>query len=163
MFSRLIFRKEAQFELCDLNKPEHCKSLCNLLNQYMDDPMGNYPRHNEEENKRFVADMLIHPTFFSLFIMSENKAVGFVNAFMNYSTFRLKPFVYIHDVFVMPEYRGRGLSRQLISKIKEIARDNNCCKVTLEVRHDNLPAQHCYHAEGFEDDDPPMFYWENIL
>lgn len=163
MIPDLIFHKEAGFELCDFNNPTHCESLCNLLNMYMADPMGNYPQHDEKENKKFVEDMKKHPTSITLFIVSDNKAVGIINAFMNYSTFRLRPFINVHDVFVMPAYRGRGLSRRLISKIKEIARDNGCCKVTLEVRHDNIPAQRCYTSEGFKDDVPPMFYWESIL
>lgn len=163
MIQNLKYKEETDFALCNFENPEHCKALCDLLNMYMADPMGDYPQHDEEQNRKLVEDMKNYPTSISLFVLADGKPVGFVNGFMNYSTFRLKPFINLHDVFVMPEYRGRGLSRKLISKMKEIARDNGCCKLTLEVRYDNPVAQACYRAEGFDEDVPPMHYWEKMF
>lgn len=163
MIKTLIYIEEPDFSLCDFDNPEHCAALCQLLNMYMADPMGDYPQHDETQNSMLVDGLKNHPTSITLFIIEEGKTVGLVNAFIDFSTFKLKPFINIHDVFIMPQYRGRGLSRRLISKMKEIARDNGCCKVTLEVRYDNPAAQACYRAEGFDEDVPPMHYWECIF
>lgn len=163
MIKNLIYQQEEGFTLCDFSNASHCQALCNLLNQYMADPMGDFPHHDTAQDRALVEGMRNHPTSITLFILDEGKPVGIVNAYMNFSTFKLKPFINIHDVFVMPAHRGRGLSRRLIAKMKEIAADNGCCKLCLEVRHDNIPAQACYRAEGFEDDTPPMYYWEHIL
>lgn len=160
MIKNIIYEEDKDFALCDFDNPCHCRALCTLLNEYMADPMGDFPQHNDEQNKKLIEDMKSHPTSITLFILSDNKPVGLVNAYMNYSTFRLKQYINIHDVFVEPEYRGRGLSKKLISKMKEIAKDNGCCKISLEVRHDNIPAQMCYKSQGFKDDVPPMYYWE---
>jgi ribosomal protein S18 acetylase RimI-like enzyme len=155
--------EETDFALCDFDNPEHCRALCDLLNMYMADPMGDYPQHDELQNRKLVDDMRRHPTSITLFVLGDGRPVGIVNAYMNYSTFKLQPFINIHDVFIMPAYRGRGLSRRLIAKMTEIARDNGCCKLTLEVRYDNPAAQACYRAEGFGEDEPPMHYWEKIF
>lgn len=163
MIQNLKYRDEKDFALCDFDNPSHCQALCDLLNQYMEDPMGDHPQHDAEQNHMLVKGMRNHPTSITLFLFADNQPVGLVNAFMNFSTFRLKPFINIHDVFVMPDYRGRGLSRRMIAKIKEIAQDNDCCKVSLEVRHDNPVAQACYRSEGFHDDVPPMYYWECLF
>lgn len=163
MLKNLKFKDEEGFTICDYDNPAHRKALCELLNKYMSDPMGNYPQHDEHENALLVEGMKNHPTSITLFLFIENKPVGLVNAFMNFSTFRLKPYINLHDVFILPEYRGRGLGQRMIAKMKEIAIDNGCCKISLEVRHDNPAAQHCYRSEGFGEDVPPMYYWEAIL
>lgn len=163
MIKNLKFRVEQEFALCDFSNPMHTSALANLINQYMSDPMGNHPMHNEKEDSQLIEALKNHPTSITLFILEDNKPVGIINAFMNLSTFNIRPYIYIHDVFIMPEYRGRGLSKKLISKMIQIAKDNNCCKLALEVRHDNPAAQACYKAAGFKDDVPLMYYWEKLL
>jgi ribosomal protein S18 acetylase RimI-like enzyme len=160
MIQNLKFREEAQFVLCDFDNAVHCQALCTLLNAYMADPMGDHEAHDEAKQRALVKGLKAHPTSITLFMVMDGRFMGLVNGFMNFSTFNLMPFINIHDVFICPEYRGRGLSRKMIGKMKEIARDNGCCKVCLEVRYDNPAAQACYRAEGFEDDVPPMYYWE---
>lgn len=163
MIKNLKYKEEEHFALCDFNNPAHCNALCSLLNAYMSDPMGNYPQHDERQNEKLIEGMKAHPTSITLLRMEDGKPVGIVNAFMNFSTFKLKPFINIHDVFVEKEYRGRGISRKMISKMKEIALCNGCCKVCLEVRYDNIAAQACYSREGFKEDVPPMHYWECVF
>ena len=160
MIQHLKYKEEAGFELCNFQNTKHREALCRLLNDYMSDPMGNFPRHSAEQDAKLANDLAKHPTSITLFILEEDKAVGLVNGFMNYSTFHLKPFINIHDVFVEPSHRGRGLSRKLIEKMKETAQLNGCCKLTLEVRTDNPVAQGCYRSEGFKEGNPPMLYWE---
>ena len=56
----------------------------------------------------------------------------------------------VHDLVVAPEYRGRGISKKLLAKAEEIARELGCCKLTLEVLEGNKVAQAAYRAYGFD-------------
>ena len=42
MIKNLIYQQEEGFALCDFSNASHCQALCNLLNQYMADPMGDF-------------------------------------------------------------------------------------------------------------------------
>ena len=55
----------------------------------------------------------------------------------------------IHDLSVIPEYRGRGIGRLLLEAVERKARNQNCSKVTLEVQENNKHARHVYEAAGF--------------
>ena len=49
--------------------------------------------------------------------------VGFALFFHNYSTFRAKPGIYLEDLFVLPEHRGKGHGKALLSHVLHIARE----------------------------------------
>ena len=50
---------------------------------------------------------------------------------------------------VHPEFRGRGLTAKLFLKIEQIAHENDCCKLTLEVVEQNVVAMNAYRKLGF--------------
>ncbi len=56
----------------------------------------------------------------------KGKPVGFALFFHNYSTFLGKANLYLEDLFVKPEYRGRGYGKTLLSFLGKIAVDRNC-------------------------------------
>ena len=73
----------------------------------------------------------------SRFIFQEKKAevligeylgepAGFALFFHNFSTFLGKPGIYIEDIFVKPELRGRGIGKRLLSAIAKLAAERNC-------------------------------------
>jgi ribosomal protein S18 acetylase RimI-like enzyme len=53
-------------------------------------------------------------------------------------------------MIVAPEYRGRGISKRLLARAEEMAKNLGCCKLTLEVLEGNKIAQAAYMAYGFE-------------
>ncbi len=151
------------FTFCDFNNPEHKHALCNLLNHYMSDPMGNYPPLNKEEQSRLLNDLKNHPTVEVLFVIHDDRYVGMATTFTNYSTFNLKPYLYIHDVVVLNESRGRGLGKKLVNKLIEISAQRGFCKLTLEVREDNVRAKSLYSKLGFQESEPLMHFWTKKL
>jgi ribosomal protein S18 acetylase RimI-like enzyme len=86
---------------------------------------------------------------FSIICCVNNKPAGLVNCFEAFSTFKCKPLINIHDVVVVNEFRGLGLSQPMLSKVEEIAKLKGCCKITLEVLEGNKVAQKSYIKFGF--------------
>ena len=57
----------------------------------------------------------------------------------------------VHDLAVVPEWRGRGIGRSLLSAAEDRARSRGCCKLTLEVQDGNSRARALYETFGFSD------------
>ena len=73
---------------------------------------------------------------------------GFALFFHNYSTFRGRPGVYLEDLFVRPEWRGRGIGRALLERVREVARSRGCGRVEWAVLAWNEPAIGFYRRLG---------------
>ena len=151
------------FTFCDFNNPVHTLALSTLLNHYMSDPMGDHPPLSTQEQTRLIKDLKEHPTAEVLFVIHDDRYVGMATTFTNYSTFNLKPYLYIHDVVILNETRGLGLGKELISKLIEISTQRGYCKLTLEVREDNVRAKSLYSKLGFQESEPMMHFWTKKL
>ena len=66
-----------------------------------------------------------------------------------FSTFACRPLVNIHDVVVLPGWRGQRVAQQMLALVEAIARQRGACKLTLEVLQGNAPALRAYEREGF--------------
>jgi ribosomal protein S18 acetylase RimI-like enzyme len=71
--------------------------------------------------------------------------------FFGFSTFQARPLLNIHDLAVVPEYRGRGVGRALLEAAEARAAERGCCKLTLEVQDANPRARQLYERYGFGD------------
>ena len=96
------------------------------------------------------------------------EAAGLANCFEGFSTFAGTPLVNVHDVSVVDTFRGLGLSQKMLLKVEDIARERDCCKITLEVLEGNPVAQGSYRKFGFSDGqlDPAhgrMLFWNKYL
>lgn len=78
----------------------------------------------------------------------SGQPVGFCLFFHNYSTFLTKPGIYIEDLFVLPEYRGRGIGKQLVSYVAQLAVSRNCGRLEWSVLDWNEPAIGFYKRIG---------------
>src|SRR5438874_2970041 len=70
----------------------------------------------------------------------DTAPVGFAVYFFNFSTWLGRPGLYLEDLFVKPEVRGRGYGRALLVHLAEIARDHNCGRMEWAVLTWNEPA-----------------------
>jgi GNAT superfamily N-acetyltransferase len=70
----------------------------------------------------------------------ENATVGFALFFENFSTFLAKPGLYLEDLFVLPEYRRRGVGRALFSHLLSLAKARNYGRMDWTVLSWNQPA-----------------------
>ena len=81
---------------------------------------------------------------------SGRSPCGFALFFHNFSTFEGKPSLYLEDLFVVPEARGRGLGRMLLRELARIAVDRGCSRLEWTVLDWNEPAIGFYKKLGAE-------------
>jgi GNAT superfamily N-acetyltransferase len=81
--------------------------------------------------------------------------VGFAVFFHNFSTWLGRPGLYLEDLFVKPEERGKGYGRALLVELGKIARDRDCGRMEWAVLNWNEPAIKFYRALGAK----PMDEW----
>jgi GNAT superfamily N-acetyltransferase len=84
-----------------------------------------------------------------------NSPVGFAVYFYNFSTWLGRPGLYLEDLFVKPEKRGKGYGRALLVELAKIARDRNCGRMEWAVLDWNEPAINFYRTLGAK----PMHEW----
>jgi GNAT superfamily N-acetyltransferase len=78
----------------------------------------------------------------------EGEAAGFALYFHNYSTFKGKPGLYLEDLFVKPELRGRGIGRALLQKVAGIAALRGCGRFEWACLDWNTPSIAFYKSIG---------------
>jgi GNAT superfamily N-acetyltransferase len=82
-------------------------------------------------------------------IAFENtEPVGFAVYFFNFSTWLGRPGLYLEDLFVKPDMRGRGYGRALLVHLAKIACDRNCGRMEWAVLNWNEPAIEFYKTIG---------------
>ncbi|MBN2610260.1 MAG: GNAT family N-acetyltransferase [Bacteroidales bacterium] len=148
---------------CDFKNHNHTRALVELMNHYMTDKMGNAKPLDKKQGCSLIEGLRNHPSKLILFAEADEKMVGLANCFINFATFTCKPFINIHDIIVLDEYRKKGIGRKLMHAIQAHAISMGCSKITLEVREDNIHAQHLYKSLGYMDCNPRMFFWEKKL
>ena len=112
---------------------------------------------SSEVRERVVPALRNHPTSLVLLAFVDDEPVGIAVCFFGLSTFRASPLLNIHDLAVLPRYRGKGVGRELLRAAEAHARRKDCCKLTLEVLDDNVPARALYRSFGFGDVMAPGF------
>ncbi|MGF1521901.1 MAG: GNAT family N-acetyltransferase [Leptolyngbyaceae cyanobacterium] len=80
----------------------------------------------------------------------EGKPVGFALFFHNFSTFLMKPGIYLEDLFVMPEYRGYGIGKALLRALGKLTIERDCGRLEWMVLDWNEPAIAFYQRMGAE-------------
>ena len=74
--------------------------------------------------------------------------VGFALFFHNFSTFLGKPGIYMEDIYVIPEERGKGFGKSLLAYLAVLARDRNCGRLEWAVLDWNEPSIRFYESIG---------------
>lgn len=90
-----------------------------------------------------------------IFAMADGKEVGFALFFHNFSTFLGRAGIYLEDLFVRPEYRGRGYGKGLLVKLAQIAVERGCGRLEWWCLDWNQPSKDFYLSMGAE----PMEDW----
>jgi GNAT superfamily N-acetyltransferase len=81
---------------------------------------------------------------------SGSAPIGFALFFHNFSTFLGRPGLYLEDLFVVPEWRGRGVGRRLLTHLAAIAVDRGCGRMEWAVLDWNESAIGFYRRLGAE-------------
>jgi ribosomal protein S18 acetylase RimI-like enzyme len=152
----------------DYSLPEHGRAIVQLMDAYARDPMGGGRGLSAQVKSNLVAALAKRAIARTILAYIDGEAVGLINCLEGFSTFACQPLLNIHDVIVLPAYRGLGVAKQMLAKAEELAREMGCCKLTLEVLEGNLAAQRAYESVGFCPYilDPKMghaLFWEKPL
>ncbi|MDM1522567.1 GNAT family N-acetyltransferase [Empedobacter stercoris] len=122
-----------------------------------------YDKESDVEGaKEFLLERIANneSVIYLAFDEKEN-AVGFVQLYPLFSSTRMKRFWMLNDLFVSPEFRGQGFSRELIDQAKKLCRKTDACAMLLETSVTNEIGNSLYPSAGFILRDDANFYeWE---
>ena len=90
-----------------------------------------------------------------LFVLEGEREVGFALFFHNFSTFLGLSGLYLEDLYVLPEDRGKGYGKALLCRLARIARDRGCGRMEWWCLDWNEPSIRFYRSLGAE----PMEEW----
>ena len=90
-----------------------------------------------------------------IFAVEDGAEVGFALFFHNFSTFLGRAGIYLEDLYVKPEYRGRGFGKALIMRLATIAKERGCGRLEWWCLDWNKPSIDFYLSLGAE----PMNDW----
>ncbi len=88
------------------------------------------------------------PIFEAVLAETGARCVGFALYFFTFSTFKARPTLYLEDLFVRPEMRGRGIGRRLLARLARIAVERECGRMEWSVLDWNTPARDFYFKLG---------------
>jgi GNAT superfamily N-acetyltransferase len=74
--------------------------------------------------------------------------ISFALFFYNFSTFMGKPGIYLEDLYVQPEHRGKGFGSKMLAHIAALAKERNCGRFEWSVLNWNIPAIRTYEKLG---------------
>lgn len=90
-----------------------------------------------------------------IFALEGEKEVGFALYFHNFSTFLGRAGIYLEDLYVKPEYRGKGYGKAILKKLASIAVERGCGRLEWWCSDWNKPSIDFYRSLGAE----PMDDW----
>jgi ribosomal protein S18 acetylase RimI-like enzyme len=135
----------------DLGNPAHAAGILDVLDSYARDPIGGGQPLAADARERLIPGLRRQPGAVVLLAFEAGSAVGAAVCFLGFSTFAARPLLNVHDLAVLPAWRGRGIGRALLQAAEQRALQMECGKLTLEVRQDNARARALYKSFGFGD------------
>ena len=130
----------------------HSQAVLELLNAYATDPMGDGQPLTQDILKELIPGLQNYPTTIIFLAFHDNKAVGIVTCFKDFSTFNARPMINISDFYLQPDYRGKKIGQKLLAIVEKKAIELNCCKITLKIQENNRQAMRIHKAAGFKQD-----------
>jgi GNAT superfamily N-acetyltransferase len=135
-------------------RPEDCETIVNLIRELaVYEKLEHRARATAEDLRRHLFGP--RPYAEALLAESAGAPVGMALFFHTFSTFLGKPGLYLEDVFVRSEARGRGIGKELLATVARIAEERGCGRVEWSVLNWNTPAIGFYVSLGAQ----PMTEW----
>ena len=135
--------------LADLSNQSHARAVVYLLNEYAKDDMGGGEELSEHVKLNLSSELAKRPGIHAVLAFVDQQPAGLAICIEGFSTFACKPLLNIHDLAVVPGFRGQGLAHKLLARVEALARELGCCKLTLEVLEGNQIAKAAYVSFGF--------------
>lgn len=113
-------------------------------------------RYEKLEDQVVATEALLKEWLFdkkkaeTIFALADGNEVGFALFFHNFSTFHGRAGIYLEDLYVLPEYRGRGVGKSILTKLAEIAAERGCARLEWSCLNWNTPSIDFYRSLGAE-------------
>ena len=106
--------------------------------------------HGVDVTEAMLRESLFGPRSYAevLIGFADDKPVAFAVFFHNFSTFRGRPGLYLEDLFVIPEMRGKGFGKAMLVEVGKIATERNCARIEWAVLDWNQTAIEFYKNLG---------------
>lgn len=112
-------------------------------------------RYERLEHEVCASEAQLHESLFGerrhaevVFACSAGQPVGFALFFHNFSTFKGRPGIYLEDLYVRPEARGRGIGKRLLTYLARTAVERGCARLEWAVLDWNEPSIGFYRSLG---------------
>jgi GNAT superfamily N-acetyltransferase len=114
--------------------------------------------HEVRLDESRLQEHLFGPRPFAEVLLAEEKGkvIGFALFFHNYSTFLGRPGIYLEDLFIETEHRGKGHGKALLVELARLAVERGCGRLEWAVLNWNEPAIRFYRSLGAA----PMEDWQ---
>lgn len=111
--------------------------------------------------RHFLSERLEYQESIIYLAQADNGIyVGFTQLYPVFSSTRMQRMWILNDLYVLPDYRGQGISKLLIEKAKDLSRATNAAGILLETAKDNEIGNKLYPAQGFElNTDFNFYFW----
>lgn len=100
--------------------------------------------------KEFEKWLFVEEKAQVIFALENGKEVGFALFFYNFSTFLGRAGIFLEDLFVLREYRGKGYGKGLLRKLSQIAVERGCGRLEWNCLDWNTPSIDFYNSLGAE-------------
>src|SRR5437762_11354477 len=131
------------------SRPAHVEDVPIILELIRD--LATYERapHEVSATEEQLVNVLFgaRPAAEVLLAFEGKSPVGFAVFFHNFSTWLGRPGLYLEDLFVRPEERGKGYGRALLQRLAQIAKERGCGRMEWAVLDWNDPAIQFYRSE----------------
>ncbi len=123
-----------------------CGEILNFINLLAE--------YEKMRNKVVATEELLREWIFEkkkaevIFVLEDGKKVGFALFFHNFSTFLGRAGIYLEDLFVLPEFRGKGYGKALLQKLAAIAVERGCGRLEWACLDWNQPSIDFYLSLG---------------
>ena len=113
-------------------------------------------RYEKLEDQVVATEALLKEWLFdkkkaeTIFALADGKEIGFALFFHNFSTFLGRAGIYLEDLYVLPEYRGRGAGKAILIKLAGIAAERGCGRLEWSCLNWNTPSIDFYLSLGAE-------------
>jgi len=138
----------AEFRKANLSVERDQQYVIDLVSSFSQESSN--PRLLPKEIRdTLVANLQKFPTTLVYFAENQGIPIGIAVCFLSFSTFENTPVLNIHDFYIKKEHQGTGLEKQFLDYVEVQAKNNGCCKVTLEVFQKNERANLFFEGSGY--------------
>lgn len=113
---------------------------------------------NIDISKKFLESRISNKDSKMFICEVNNILTGFVQLYPLFSSVRVSRYWLLNDLFIDSEFRGKGYSKLLIDRAKELVLESGACGMMLETKKSNKIGNSLYPKTGFKINDLSNFY-----